>query len=187
MKDNLKRRGIRLTALAAAILAGSTAVAFAASQVIGSGGVIHACYKKQNVRLVDANVACKNNERRISWNVQGPPGPQGLPGRDGAPGLQGPPGAKGDKGDQGQQGPAGPAGISGRVVVTNTVQVPARSTVNATVVCPAGTLPIGGGHSSSGLLAETNAPFGTSWLVRVFNGDFIVSHSVTAFAICATA
>jgi hypothetical protein len=62
------------------------------------------------VRIVFNANACKRNETRISWNVQGPVGPAGPAGVDGPAGPAGP---KGDPGAVGAAGPAGPKGDPG--------------------------------------------------------------------------
>jgi hypothetical protein len=73
------------------------------------------------MRLVDAGVACHQNETRAQWNVtgpqgpegpQGPAGPQGATGAQGLTGQQGATGPQGLTGAQGPEGPQGPAGAS---------------------------------------------------------------------------
>src|SRR3954465_5015084 len=73
--------------------------------------VLEACINPGNgdMRLVDANTQCHNNETRVQWNVQGPQGPQGA---RGPVGPQGPQGATGPQGMTGPQGPQGPSGSS---------------------------------------------------------------------------
>jgi len=65
-----------------------------------SPGVLEACVNPGNgmMRLVDASTACHNNETRVSWNMEGPPGPPGPKGDTGDPGP------KGDTGDPGPPG-----------------------------------------------------------------------------------
>jgi hypothetical protein len=67
---------------------------FAMASIPGRGGVIHACYQKQNggLRVIDRSKGgsagkCHKSEKPLSWNQKGQPGPPG------APGPQGPPGA----------------------------------------------------------------------------------------------
>lgn len=81
---------------------------------------ITACVKKNgNVSLVGESEACKKNETRVSWNIEGPKGdrgatgPQGPKGDTGATGATGPAGPKGDTGATGATGPIGPAGPKG--------------------------------------------------------------------------
>lgn len=59
--------------------------AFAASSVIGSGGVIDGCYKKQTgqLRVVAAAADCDPSEAPLSWNQDGPAGPPGPKGETG--------------------------------------------------------------------------------------------------------
>ena len=62
--------------LAALVIAlGGVAVA----AIPDSGGTIHGCYQQTggNLRVVESAADCRNSERAISWNQQGPPGPPG--------------------------------------------------------------------------------------------------------------
>ncbi|MEK7571990.1 MAG: pentapeptide repeat-containing protein [Patescibacteria group bacterium] len=57
----------------------------------GDTSKIHACIKTTllngpNIRIVDANTNCNNNETALDWNIQGVPGPSGPPGPTGVPG-----------------------------------------------------------------------------------------------------
>ena len=115
-------------AFAAAAFAGSEAWArLGATQAASE--TIHACVKPNGtIYLVDATKACKKNETKVSWNMEGPkgdqgdPGPQGPAGPEGAQGPQGPAGrqarqgakgATGDKGDKGDTGATEPARAGG--------------------------------------------------------------------------
>jgi hypothetical protein len=60
-----------------------------------------------SLRLISAGKRCKRGERRIVWNVLGPPGPQG------ATGITGSSGEKGSAGNAGADGTAGPEGKAG--------------------------------------------------------------------------
>ncbi len=55
--------------------------AHTASLVSAHGGdtnLIHACVKSNGqIRIVDANEECRNNESSLDWNIQGEPGPSG--------------------------------------------------------------------------------------------------------------
>lgn len=46
---------------------------------------IYACVNKTNgeMRMVDSQTTCKNNEKSVKWSIQGPPGPQGPAGDTG--------------------------------------------------------------------------------------------------------
>src|SRR5262245_50046924 len=57
-------------------------VAIAAAATNGqSSDVLHACVGPNGaMRLVDAGAECRNNESRVSWNVQGVKGDPGTPG-----------------------------------------------------------------------------------------------------------
>src|ERR1041385_9163417 len=52
----------------------------------GSSDTLEACINPRNgmMSLVDASTACHNNESRVTWNHEGPPGPPG-PSSGGAP------------------------------------------------------------------------------------------------------
>jgi hypothetical protein len=58
-----------------------------------------------SLRLISVGKRCKRGERRIVWNVLGPPGPQG------AVGTAGSLGEKGSQGSAGAQGPPGTPGV----------------------------------------------------------------------------
>lgn len=90
-----KRSTVALASVAA-MLAGA---GIAAAANPDSGGVINACYKTSTgaLRTVDADTACRADEKPLAWNQTGP---QGVPGADGRDGQDGAP------------GPAGPAGPS---------------------------------------------------------------------------
>ena len=111
----MKRRGIMLSLLAAALAIGG-GLAYA---TIPGGGVIHGCYLKSGgaLRVVDVSTSgCKATETSLDWNVEGPAGPAGAPGPAGPKGDKGDTGAQGPTGavgDAGAQGPAGPQGLAG--------------------------------------------------------------------------
>ena len=94
-----------------AVFLAAGGVAWAAS---GSGGVIHACYKKRGGALRIAH-RCRHGEKRLSWNQVGPLGPRGfkgssVKGKTGATGPPGPTGPQGPAGKEGAKGETGPAG-----------------------------------------------------------------------------
>ena len=117
MKTCFRRSKLRLlaAAIAVAALAGGGLVAAAASRDNGSPSVIKACANRSNgkLRLAGPAGSCKQHERAISWNVQGPTGPPGPAGAPGPAGSPGPVGATGPAGPAGSAGPAGPAGAKG--------------------------------------------------------------------------
>lgn len=78
-------------------------------------GVLEACVNpgNGNMRLVDSNTACHNNETRIQWNITGPAGPTGPIGPIGPAGPAGPAGPTGLTGATGVTGATGPAGPPG--------------------------------------------------------------------------
>jgi Collagen triple helix repeat (20 copies) len=137
---------------------------------------------------------------------QGDTGPAGPQGQTGPQGPQGPQGSQGETGPQGTQGATGPQGstgapgVSGRQVVqatTTTAANPANGTsVAASVTCPTGKVPLGGGASitpTSGANAtritfRSSIPTATGWqatavTTAAFTGG--TTASVTVHAICA--
>ena len=114
-----------LFAVISSLILSTTFISSATANTFG------ACVKNNsgNIKMVDSEDDCKNNEYYISWNDPGPEGPQGIQGpagadstvpgpagADGAPGPQGPagpPGVAGADGAPGPQGPAGPPGLAG--------------------------------------------------------------------------
>jgi hypothetical protein len=97
-------------------------------------GIITACYQKQRgmLRVIDAEAgeSCRNSERQLSWNQQGPQGPQG---------------------------PAGPPGVFGRAVVSASFSAEGQppcppnglyvlQTTRKAALCPAGKNVLGGGY-----------------------------------------
>lgn len=157
------------TAVIAAAGAGllmATGVAYAS--IPAADGTIHGCYasKGGDVRLVEEDEACKTQERRVSWNRQGPPGevgPQGPQGEQGPQGIQGetgpegPEGPAGPAGPAGPQGPAGPAGgVAGAHNKFELGPLDSTSPKGTEVRCDAGEVALGGGHNIG--KAEPNPP-----------------------------
>jgi len=64
-----------------------------------------------SLRLISVGKRCKRGERRIVWNVLGPPGSQGASGTAGSPGEKG---SQGNAGTDGAAGPEGKAGADGQ-------------------------------------------------------------------------
>lgn len=100
--------GTVLGGLALVVAMGGAAVA----AVPEGDGTIHGCYDVHNgkLRVVSSAGDCRNQERAISWNQQGPAGPKGDPG---PVGPKGDTGAQGPKGDTGATGPKGDTGATG--------------------------------------------------------------------------
>src|SRR5882724_3656592 len=118
MSGSLIRRIVITCVAAVAILLVMVPIAKLATN---SSGVLSACVNpgNGNMRLVDSNSACHNNETFVQWNIEGPigpagpQGPQGIQGATGATGPAGPAGAQGSQGLQGPQGIQGPQGPQG--------------------------------------------------------------------------
>ena len=113
---------------AALILAGGGAYALASS----NGGTFTACVKHDGGTLYNART-CAKQDKKLSWNRQGPAGPQGQigpTGPQGQIGFTGPRGLKGGTGPQGARGPsdayyAAGSGGTGIGAQTVTLKVPA--------------------------------------------------------------
>ena len=67
---------------------------FAMASIPGHGGIIHACYQKNDgsLRVIDRSKAgsagkCRKSEKPLSWNKNGPRGVPGMPGPQGPPGA----------------------------------------------------------------------------------------------------
>src|SRR5689334_8662693 len=104
-EHSMKSRKASLVILATilgTLFGGALATAYASTT-----GIIHACVRDGQLRILGAGQACKPKETALDWNIAGPagakgdPGPQGAPGAPGAPGAKGDPGAPGAKGDPG--------------------------------------------------------------------------------------
>ena len=115
-------------------------------------GKYYACRVKESgaVRMINYPKVdtCPKGQRLISWNGAGPQGQQGP---------------------AGPQGPPGAAGITkiNLTQVTNTVQIPAGTSISGTVTCPAGKI-VGGGfaQSNSDVLITDSHPSGINgWIV----------------------
>lgn len=93
VKSSNQRSFARLALVAVGIALGSAGIAVAAGQMIGEGGVIHACYRvadddrKGDLRVVSDPASCRTGEAPLNWNQTGPPGPKGDPGEPGAAAL----------------------------------------------------------------------------------------------------
>jgi hypothetical protein len=68
------------------LLAAAAGVAFA--RIPDADGTIHGCRNVSTgaLRVIGSRAHCRDNEKRLDWNVRGPAGPQGPPGPQGEPG-----------------------------------------------------------------------------------------------------
>jgi Collagen triple helix repeat (20 copies)/Divergent InlB B-repeat domain len=112
-----RARARRGATLAAALLAGVAFGAGTMARADGDGTRYYACVNNSSgtIKMIGAAATCANNEIRIEWNQQGPPGPAGSQGEVGPTGPQGelgPTGPQGPEGQVGPEGPPGPAGVS---------------------------------------------------------------------------
>jgi hypothetical protein len=91
----------RLRPSVTASVAGLAAVAALAGGAFAMGALtsseITACKNSANgqIRIVDEASQCREQEKAVTWNTEGPPGPQGPAGAQGPAGPPGPPGAGG--------------------------------------------------------------------------------------------
>src|SRR5438270_12500557 len=110
-----------------AVFLAAGGVAWAAS---GSGGVIHACYKKRGGALRIAH-RCRHGERPLSWNQVGPVGPRGFKGSSvkGKTGATGPPGPTGPQGPTGKEGAKGETGRPGQARAWATITPGSPATI----------------------------------------------------------
>jgi hypothetical protein len=111
--------------VAGVALIGAVGLAWVATAA-ADGGVIHACYQKNQgqLRIVAVGASCRPDEIPTSWNIQGPSGPQGP---------------------QGPSGPQGPAGISGLERVDFSSHSDSLSPKSAFAKCPTGKHAVGCG------------------------------------------
>ncbi len=173
---------------AAAIVLAVAGAAWAT--VPDSAGVIHGCYQKNDGRLRVVDTAsgqgCNQSEVPLQWSQTGPEGPPGPQGQQGPVGPSGPAGPAGGPGPAGPPGPASSAGLSGWVLVSNSIQAPPNAFTVGTVVCPTGTVPLGGGYDS-GTTPGVDQPFVVTESRPVmvdpqrggFNGWFLTAKNVT--------
>lgn len=169
MKGRLRglSRGGRL--LVALVVGGALfGIATAVQADIPDGGVIHACYQKNNgqLRVIDstAGQACNPAEKSLTWSQVGPTGAKGATGARGATGPKGATGARGSTGPRGPSGPKGATGAKGATGpaggLSNVQKVQATGTpaadgfASAFVNCPAGTTLTGGGADILGLVGD---------------------------------
>jgi len=177
-----------VSAVATLALAGG--VAFATGGIPGPGGVIFACFDKQNgnLRVVADLSECRNSELPLTFNQTGQQGPQGIPGPQGPRGFTGATGATGAQGIQGIQGPQGIQGLQGVPGLPGLAGYEIVSGTDA-VVCPAGKTVVGGGASAGFILAAKQAllesqPFNNGWRGSSTGSGFPLNVHTTVFAIC---
>ena len=125
-----------------------------------------------------------------SVGAVGPAGQQGPAGDTGARGATGPKGDPGPQGPRGYTGPPGSIGISGLEYVTSPgADVPNGQRKSATVLCSKGKKALGGGVSTSSLLAHVrvSAPLngGTGWAGTTANSTAQYDDRMYVWVICA--
>jgi hypothetical protein len=139
-----------VASLLCGMFGGALATAYA-----GTTGIIHACVKDGQLRILAANATCRARETPLDWNITGPQGPKGdkgATGQQGAKGDTGDAGAKGDKGDPGPQGVPGVAGTQGLPGLSEYESVPIQQPIAGAgswvfdAACPGGKTAISGGY-----------------------------------------
>jgi hypothetical protein len=175
---------IRISRRAAALLVGALAVAiggtYAYASIPDPAGVIHGCYDKNGLRVIDpsAGATCKSNETSLDWSQSGPQGPPGQDGTDGTDGSN---------------------GVSGYELVTSTGPLPGgdpgTGQINS-VSCPAGKKATGGGVTVDGhgghfatSVVRYSGPLdgGSGWTAFIQRTDDDNQNvSWTLWAICAS-
>ena len=170
MQITISRRAAALLAAVAALALGAT-VAYAS--IPDGAGVIHGCYDKNGLRVIDTatGATCKNNETALNWNQTGPQGPQGPQGAQGPQGLQGP------KGD-----PATIDNLS-TTVVSKDFPIGTFDNEEGVVTCPTGSVVTGGSFWFGDGDVPLSQPSGNGWRVDASSGFFDPDH-FTVFALC---
>jgi collagen triple helix repeat protein len=141
----MKARKLSLVLIAtvlSTLFGGALATAYA-----GTTGIIHACVKDGQLRILNANQTCKAKETPLDWNISGP---QGLKGDKGDPGQQGPQGIPGLQGDKGDTGPQGAPGLSEYQTIPVSQPISAAGGWVFDAACPAGKTAISGGYTLPG-------------------------------------
>jgi hypothetical protein len=145
---------IILATILGTLFGGALATAYA-----GTTGIIHACVRNGQLRILSAGQACKSKETALDWNIIGPAGPKGDkgdPGPQGAPGAKGDPGAPGAKGDPGAPGAKGDPGPQGAPGLAEYQTIAVEQPISAAggwvfdAACPAGKTAISGGYTMPG-------------------------------------
>lgn len=122
----------------------------------------------------------------------GPQGATGEPGGPGAPGPKGDTGATGAKGDTGSQGPAGATTVRTHVSAFGAAGPGQRA--SASVSCPTGTTPTGGGGGSPypniDVVESNPEPIGsnttpTGWKIEFVNHG-MYAEGAFAYVVCAS-
>jgi len=142
-----KKSLILFVTVLCALFGGALATVYASGN-----GIIYACVRDGQLRIIGANAHCTRKETPLSWNIVGPQGPkgdqgdpgaQGLKGDKGDPGAQGLPGLKGDKGDPGAQGAPG---LSEYQTIPVSQPISAAGGWVFDAACPSGKTAISGGY-----------------------------------------
>lgn len=176
-----------------------------------SDDTITACVLDANgdVRIVNSPDDCRQQERVLTWNEEGPQGPvgpqgpqgeqgeQGLQGEQGEQGEQGPQGEQGEQGPAGPQGPAGENGVSGYNVVSTpfSEELASGERAQAMVRCPTGKVATGGGAAVTNMIwgddliiSESYPERSFGWNGEVMNtGDETVTANFRVYVMCIAA
>ena len=127
-------RRITQLAIVASLLCGLFGGALATAYA-STTGIIHACVKDGQLRILGANQTCKPKETALDWNSMGPQGAKGDPG------------PKGDLGPKGDPGPQGVPGLSEYQTVPVAQPISAAGGWVFDAACPASKTAISGGYT----------------------------------------
>jgi hypothetical protein len=142
---------ILIASVLSTLFGGALATAYA-----GTTGIIHACVKNGQIRILAANQHCQSGETSLDWNIMGPQGPKGDRGPQGPQGVIGPKGDTGLKGDMGPQGDTGPKGDTGPQGAPGLAEyetIPVAQPISAAggwvfdAACPGGKTALSGGYT----------------------------------------
>jgi hypothetical protein len=75
-REEIMTRRISHLAILASLLCGLFGGALATAYA-STTGIIRACVKDGQLRILSANQTCKSRETPLDWNIRGPQGPKG--------------------------------------------------------------------------------------------------------------
>lgn len=170
----MKHKLFFVTAIVALLLAVGITWTYAQSEVV----TYSACVNNSSgtIHMVAPDEPCSNNEERIVWNNQGPPG---------------------TKGDQGEKGAPGAPGVLGFYTKEDYVSIAASSYGSVIVTCDQGDVATGGGYEilnnvlGDPLVTITNNhyygesplnPAPSSWYVRAYA---VAPTTLFVYVVCA--
>ena len=124
---------ILIASVLSTLFGGALATAYA-----GTTGIIHACVKNGQIRILAANQHCQSGETSLDWNIMGPQGPKGD---------RGPQGPQGDPGLKGDPGPQGAPGLAEYETIPVAQPITAAGGYVFDAACPEGKTALSGGYA----------------------------------------